>query len=95
MNCLMLDASRQWKKGLLDSLFSQEEVSLIMGLPLSLRPMEDRVIWHHECNGRFSVHSAYHVAKSIHVASGEGANGSSLSYVYGELVWILSRQDRT
>ncbi|XP_070665238.1 uncharacterized protein [Malus domestica] len=79
VNSLMLDALRQWNKWMLDSLFSQEEVSLIMGPPLSLRPVEDHVIWHHERNGRFSVHNVYHIAKSIQVASGEGANGSSLS----------------
>ncbi|KAM1198310.1 hypothetical protein EV1_009824 [Malus domestica] len=79
VNSVMLDALRQWNKWMLDSLFSQEEVSLITGPPLSLRPVEDHVIWHHERNGRFSVHNVYHIAKSIQVASGEGANGSSLS----------------
>lgn len=80
--------SKQWNVGLLNELFSQEEVDLIRGIPLSLRNIADRRVWHFEKPGKFTVRSAYHVAKGMNIANGEeAASSSSPSNSLGESLW--------
>ncbi|RXH67543.1 hypothetical protein DVH24_027690 [Malus domestica] len=44
--------------------FTFSEINLILSIPLSLRDVGDRVIWHFERERRFSVRGAYHFARS-------------------------------
>ena len=60
---LFLDGARTWNKILLHQLFSLEEVEVIQSIPLSIRRMSDRQVWHYEHNGIFLVKSAYYLAK--------------------------------
>ena len=80
--------SKQWNFQLLNELFSHEEVDLISVIPLSLRDDEDHRVWHYERNGKFTVRSAYHVARGLNVANVEGVAGSSSSSSFvGEKFW--------
>ncbi|KAL0314573.1 UNVERIFIED_CONTAM: putative mitochondrial protein [Sesamum angustifolium] len=45
--------------------FWQDDIDVILAIPLSLIDGEDFPIWHHTHNGLFSVRSAYHVALSL------------------------------
>lgn len=52
----LLTPSRQWNEALLQKQFSQHEVNLILTIPICL---SDRVSWHFEKNGLYSVKSGY------------------------------------
>ena len=71
--------SKQWNYQMLNELFSPEEVDLICDIPLSIRDDEDRRVWHYELNGKFTVRSAYHVARELNEANEEGVIGYSSS----------------
>lgn len=53
--------SEDWMHELILELFTKEKDDLILSIPLSLRPTEDKIIWHFDKN-RFLVWSSYHVA---------------------------------
>lgn len=63
--------------GLLYDLFSQEEVEHMLSIPLSMRMVADQRIWHFEHDGKFSMRSAYHVARSIGSNAAVGASRSA------------------
>ncbi|CAN6586369.1 unnamed protein product [Malus baccata var. baccata] len=52
----------KWDLDLLRSLLSSEEVDLIHTLPLSKHHLVDRLIWHYDQIGFFTIKNAYHVA---------------------------------
>ncbi|KAL3513503.1 hypothetical protein ACH5RR_026220 [Cinchona calisaya] len=57
------------------------EVEAISSIPLSKSLIRDRWVWHHNKNGQFSVHSAYHLAIKLPeflsrgVSEGLGSDG--------------------
>lgn len=81
---LIVAELRQWNIGLLQDLFFLEEVEQIVRPPLSLRTVPDRRIWHYERHGKFSVRSAYHVARVIISAIGVGASFSASIFDDGQ-----------
>lgn len=88
MENLIWNVSKQWNFQLLNDLFSLEEVELIRSIPLSVRDVKDRRIWHYERNGKFTVKSVYQVARGINDSNGSGAAGSSSSFSgVGEKFW--------
>lgn len=76
MKSLIWEDHKQWNVSLLDELFSYEEVELIQGIPLSIRNIADRRVWHYDRHGTFTAWSAYHVSRGLLVTSGEGNAGS-------------------
>jgi hypothetical protein len=52
-----------WNKGMLESLFSIDEVNAILSIPISPN-QSDVVIWRGTKNDVFTVKSAYHAAKA-------------------------------
>ncbi|XP_024156142.1 uncharacterized protein LOC112164137 [Rosa chinensis] len=57
--------SKDWMVDWLEELFFADEVDLIRKIPLSLRNPEDRLIWHFDKRGLYSVKSGYHVARCV------------------------------
>ena len=51
-----------WNLELIRGIFLPHEAEAILGLVLSSRLLEDRLVWVLSLNGRFSVQSAYTVA---------------------------------
>lgn len=80
----LLDKERNmWKEDLLELLFIPRDVEQILGIPLSSTGLTDERIWKCTSNGKFSVKSAYVLAKEIlnrqqsRVGGGvESSNGS-------------------
>lgn len=67
-----------WDAMLLGQLFCPQEIDVILSIPLSIMDVRDKLIRHFERDGRFSVGSAYHIARSD-VESGNEAAGASAS----------------
>lgn len=71
-----------WKTLLINDLFCETEASIILKIPLSLRTIEDRLIWHHDKRGVYEVKSGYHVTRNwinltSHASSSNGLGGKS------------------
>lgn len=54
-----------WNSELIRDVFLLHEAEVILGLVLSSRLPEDRLVWAPSSNGRFSVRSAYMVAMEM------------------------------
>jgi hypothetical protein len=55
--------TKQWDRGLIYSTFNHAEAKQILSIPISQRSSEDKLIWHWEKDGDYSVRSAYHLLK--------------------------------
>lgn len=53
--------TKSWKRDLVFSVFNQFEVQQIINIPISLILPEDKIIWHWEKDGEYSVRSIYHL----------------------------------
>ena len=54
-----------WKVDQVKKTFFPHEVDVILGMPLSLRMLEDSLIWAWSKNDEFTVRSAYKVALKV------------------------------
>ena len=54
-----------WKEDVVRNTFLPHEAEVILGIPLSSFPTEDRRVWSATANGLFSVRSAYRVAQRL------------------------------
>jgi len=52
---------RQWRRDLIFTCFNTSEATQIVSIPLSVRLSADKINWHSEKDGEYSVRSAYHV----------------------------------
>lgn len=57
--------SRAWNATMVENLSTKMEAELILSIPLSHRPNDDRMVWHHDRKGTFNVKSCYHLARTI------------------------------
>ena len=57
VNDLVDPVSNQWDAGLLQGLFSSQEVELIMSIPLCRTYIEDKLIWLYTSSGNYTVKS--------------------------------------
>lgn len=60
--CDLIDPdTKQWKRDPVFSCFDQAEAQQIISIPISHRLPEDKLIWHWEKDGEYSVRLAYHI----------------------------------
>lgn len=60
--CELIDQdTKNWRRDLVFNVFNQFEAQQIINIPISLRLPEDKIIWHQERDGEYSVRSAYHL----------------------------------
>lgn len=57
--------TRQWNRSLIYSIFNQPEALKIVSIPLSQSLPKDKICWHWEKNGCYTVPSAYHLLSKI------------------------------
>ena len=50
-----------WKEGLVKEIFLPCDAETILSIPLCRSWPDDKLIWHYNSNGKFSVKSAYHL----------------------------------
>ncbi|KAL6225497.1 hypothetical protein ACLB2K_004347 [Fragaria x ananassa] len=61
--------TRTWNIQKLERCFSSADVDLILSIPLSRRPIADKLIWHFHKKGIFTTKSVYFVAKDIAIGT--------------------------
>lgn len=59
----LITEDARWNVDMLTSVLPKEEVDVIRTIPLSVRSIGDNFIWHFDKKGKFTVKSAYHVAR--------------------------------
>ncbi|KAL6226980.1 hypothetical protein ACLB2K_000939 [Fragaria x ananassa] len=79
---------RGWQINLLRELFTEHEVELIAKIPLSLGNPNDRLVWHFDKSGRYSVKSGYWAWKTLSIAPTHASTSSTI--VGGQLARYLS-----
>ncbi|KAG6653325.1 hypothetical protein CIPAW_05G068400 [Carya illinoinensis] len=62
---LIDDYTFQWKRDLVFSMFTKEEVELILKIPISPPFKPDRIFWRCTSSGQFTVKSAYHLLNEL------------------------------
>lgn len=78
--------NKEWNSLLMEDLFTKEEAETIMSIPLSLRQLEDKYVWHFDKRGIYSVRSGYHLAQ-FHGTFRLRASTSSGEHSASEGVW--------
>ena len=73
-----------WRGDMIRTLFHKEDVDAITKIPLSRRAVSHSIIWLHNKHGKFSVKSAYKVARRLR---GNGNRVESLGGCVGKLIW--------
>lgn len=61
----LIDNEQNWKENLLLEHFTAEDVAFISQIQLPRRPKEDKLIWHYDKRGTYSVKNGYQVAMQI------------------------------
>lgn len=59
----LITSEAKWDLPQLDSLLFTKEVDLICTIPLSKRKVDDKLVWHYDKRGLFTVKNAYHVTR--------------------------------
>ncbi|KAL3820475.1 hypothetical protein ACJIZ3_006380 [Penstemon smallii] len=74
----LLDHTRlNWNRNLIEDIFVNEEAQLILSIPLSGGNHPDRIIWHFDRSGAFTVRSAYKLCRHLKELELESSTGSS------------------
>ncbi|PNY16580.1 ribonuclease H, partial [Trifolium pratense] len=78
--------TKMWDKNLVQNCFNSFEAEQILNIPLSWRLPADKLIWHWEKNGEFSVRSAYHMLSEIRNQNSPEAS-SSRDHLLWKAIW--------
>ena len=89
VNDLVDPVSNQWDAGLLQGLFSSQEVELIMSIPLCRTYIEDKLIWPYTSSGNYIVKSGYNFLAAAKTDQTNIANPRQDGGIW-KLVWSLS-----
>ncbi|KAM2136986.1 hypothetical protein ACFX1Q_009211 [Malus domestica] len=78
----LIDTStRVWRIDLLSKLFSPQEVTLVLSMPISFCALRYRLVWHYDERGLYSVKSGYRVARqwlqSVNSSVSYSTNGNA------------------
>ncbi|XP_058783087.1 uncharacterized protein LOC131657739 [Vicia villosa] len=84
----------RWKEEELRKNFTPFEAVHIASIPISARLPEDSIIWHFEKDGEYSVKSAYHLSRRLHLSSRAGTSSNSEGALWKNL-WKAPLIERT
>ena len=88
VNDLIDPVSNQWDAGLLQGLFSSQEVKLIMSIPLCRTYIEDKLIWPYTSSGNYIVKSGYNFLAAAKTDQTTTANPRQDGGIW-KLVWSV------
>ncbi|KAK2404541.1 hypothetical protein QL285_053869 [Trifolium repens] len=77
--------TKQWKRDLLSHLFYLHEAKQILSIPISQRLPSDKIIWHFERDGEYSVRSAHHLLKQHNSRNVAGTSGQQSDKLWSEI----------
>jgi hypothetical protein len=77
VNQLIDSGTRSWNEHLIRELFQEHDVQAILSIKLPQQDLEDRVAWHYERNGVFTVRSAYRLAFRLKHQGRDSVSSSS------------------
>ncbi|XP_045789329.1 uncharacterized protein LOC123884299 [Trifolium pratense] len=77
--------TKQWKRDLVSHIFFPHEAKQILSLPISPRLPSDKIIWHFERNGEYSVRSAHHLLKQHSSRNAAGTSGQQTDILWREI----------
>jgi hypothetical protein len=77
VNQLIDSGTRSWNEHLLRELFLKHDVQAILSIKPPQHDLEDRVAWHYERNGVFTVRSAYRLAFRLKHQGRDSVSSSS------------------
>ncbi|KAM2204787.1 hypothetical protein ACFX1S_024390 [Malus domestica] len=95
---LIDSGSNFWRVDLISASFHRDDVAPILSIPLSRTGCCDRMVWHHNANGDYSVRSGYGVAINLmeNGALGRKGRGSASEKPKNchawNLIWNLKRR---
>ena len=89
VNDLIDPVSNQWDAGLLQGLFSSQEVKLIMSIPLCRTYIEDKLIWPYTSSGNYIVKSGYNFLAAAKTDQTTTANPRQDGGIW-KLIWSVS-----
>jgi hypothetical protein len=75
-----------WDEELIKDIFWEEDSDIILSLPI-LQGNENRLIWHFDKRGQFSVRSAYKVSRDAIVRDDSRNGGQGGSAMTDHLIW--------
>ena len=78
-----------WKTEAVQQLFLPHEVEIILGIPLSIRHLVDRIIWVHTPSGTFTTCSAYKLLISCDASSSAGGSNLEAQKKFWKGIWQL------
>ena len=74
---------------LIHEIFSAKEAGLICGMAVSPCSGEDRLTWHYNKNGEFTVRSAYHLAKDKFEVDNWSCSSRDNSKMLWKVIWKI------
>jgi hypothetical protein len=77
VNQLMNYDGRSWNLSVLRELFHEHDVQAIQQIQIPQQAMEDRIAWHYESTGVFTVKSAYRLALKLKHQNRDNASSSA------------------
>ncbi|XP_050222174.1 uncharacterized protein LOC126672268 [Mercurialis annua] len=76
----LISDSGGWNRSLIEANFSKEDAEVICNIPLACTTQEDKLRWHYDRKGVYTVRSGYHVAIQM-------LNGPTISEADNNLRW--------
>ncbi|XP_028113945.1 uncharacterized protein LOC114311986 [Camellia sinensis] len=80
-----------WNVNVLQSVISKDKVDKICLIPIVTEPQDDRLIWHHDPKGLYSVKSEYRVAvtESVHQSETRPSSSFQMPEQVWKFLWAL------
>ncbi|KAK4409406.1 hypothetical protein Sango_0013600 [Sesamum angolense] len=77
-----INSDCKWNKELVEAEFSPLDAECILGVRLQDTRLQDKLMWHYEKHGRFTVGSAYRVAQEQSKTAGDSLSGYPWRYIW-------------
>ncbi|CAJ2638124.1 unnamed protein product [Trifolium pratense] len=77
--------TKQWNRQLVVQTFYPDEAKQILSIPISQRLPADKIIWHYERDGEYSVRSAHHLLKQHNSRDVAASSGQQMNNLWREI----------
>ncbi|KAL3812349.1 hypothetical protein ACJIZ3_013617 [Penstemon smallii] len=82
------ESTGSWNKELIENLFWESEAKSILSIPLGTRQGSDKVIWHFDRSGSYTVKSAYRLIRELKILALEAQSGGPSERSTRDWGWI-------